>query len=116
MGYLLGAAKKRKQTLQPYRQQSTDRQTIGNILGFLCLHANMDPQTRLVQHLLVYAVYSATNQLRRTEPASQAQNARELLLQFVHQGAGSCTSAQAAVQQHLFHGYSKRRRLMANIG
>ena len=39
--------------------------TVGNLLGFLCLHANFDPQTRITQHLLLYAIYSATNKLRK---------------------------------------------------
>ena len=87
--------------------------TVGNVLGFLCLHANIDCDTRLVQHLLLYAVYTATNRLRRCAAGLDHYSVKELLLQYIHQGAGCNPTAQKAVRNCLLSASSKRPRLAA---
>jgi len=59
----------------------------------------------------LFAVYSATNSLRFNSVGSAHLNMNELLLQFVHQGAGQMASVQQTVRNYLANGRNVRPRL-----
>ena len=86
-------------------------QVVGNLQGFLCLHVPVDANTLIVQHLLLYAVYTATNRLRHGPAGANPTSHNELLLQYVHQGAGQSPSSKRAVRAQLQLMDYKRRRL-----
>ena len=85
--------------------------TVGGLLNFLCLSSNVDDETRILQLLLLYAVYSATNCMRYTSPNVSPQSMHEFLLQFVHQGASQLHSVQVVVRERVTNRRSTRRRL-----
>ena len=61
---------------------------VGGLKAFLGLHVPVDEDTLIVQQLLLYAVYSATNRLRHGTTCTDPSSPNELLLQYMHQGAG----------------------------
>ena len=72
-------------------------QAVGDLYGFLCLEAGLAHDVRTLQLLLLYAVYSAISLLRFSEGMQPLQAIQELLLQFVHQGAGQSSDAQRVI-------------------
>ena len=83
---------------------------VGNMLGFMCLSRNTDDGILILQLLLVYAVYSATNCLRFAKPHLASNTLHEFLLQFVHQGASQSSLAQSAVHEHVTMSRATRRQ------
>ena len=82
---------------------------VGTLQAFLGLVADVDDDTLVVQHLVVYAVYTATNRLRHGLALPSLTCISELLLQYLHQGAAQSASAQAAVQRLIARKYKRRR-------
>ena len=97
--------------IRQFSRESLDlpEDATGNMLVFLCLQGGHGPETLCVQQLVLYAVYTATNALRRTTGFTGQW--KELLLQYVHQGAGQSAFAQQALRAHLESARRKRRRL-----
>ena len=85
------------------------RNVVGDLKGFLGLGTCLDPQCLVVQQLLVYAVYTATNRLRHGEAVPNLACMRELLLQYMHQGAAQSPTAQAALDKHLTSKFKRPR-------
>jgi hypothetical protein len=86
---------------------------IGSRLHFLCLGRDIDNDTRTLQLLLLYAVYSSTNCLRASShTAMHHSNMHEMLLQFVHQGANQSSAAQQVVHCALQCHPALRRRIV----
>ena len=91
------------------RTLSLPEQVVGNLQGFLCLHSNISAETLLVQQLLLFAVYTATNILRHSDVRPVFSSMNELLLQCLHQGAGQSSAAQKAVSDCLLTEHKRRR-------
>ena len=72
---------------------------VRNLLSFLCLRSNSDDELFVLQLLLLYAVYAATNCLRFQKPHITQASMHEFLLQFVHQGAAQSAFAQRVVHK-----------------
>ena len=69
---------------------------VGNLATFLCLTRDTPDDVRILQLLLLYAVYNATNTLRHAHSPLPMQDRSALLLQFTQQGAnGSCVARRA---------------------
>ena len=85
-------------------------QVVGSLQGFLCLSAGLDDDTLTLQLLLLYAVYTATNVLRFAQPCAPIGSVKELLLQFVHQGARNSSNAQHVVHRAMFQRARQRAR------
>ena len=83
---------------------------VGGSLNFLCLQANVDDETRTMQLLMLYAVYTATNCLRFVKPKPPVRDMNEFLLQYVHQGANQSPAAQKMLRQQLAYRNVRRRR------
>ena len=82
-----------------------------SLLSFLCLNNVIDERFRVLQLLLLYSVYTATNIARSRQTPLACGNTQELLLQLMHQAAGSFPSAQRILQQALIPEHVKRRRI-----
>lgn len=86
---------------------------LDNMLGFLCLNKEVAEDTRILQFLVLYAVYSATNAIRAQPRGIHISCMREFLLQYVHQGASGSSKCQSVVRQALAPQHvARRRRLM----
>ena len=72
---------------------------VKNMLAFLCLNINVDDETYVLQLLLLYAVYTASNCIRFAKPPLKVASMQELLLQYVHQGAGQLSFPQQVVHK-----------------
>ena len=85
-------------------------QLVGNLQGLLCLHAGVSDDIRVLQLLLLYAIYTATNIIRRNAAPQQVQSVRELLLQLMHQGASPSSNSQRVLRYTLSYRPARRRR------
>jgi len=74
---------------------------VGGLINFLCLGRDVSDESRVLQMLLLYAVYSATNCLRFAKPKLGNADMKEFLLQYLHQGASQSSSAQQVLHNHL---------------
>ena len=85
---------------------------VGNLQSFLCLSScvGVGDDSRTIQLLLLYAVYTATNILRFSTNPQPLQSMEEFLLQLVHQGAGGSSNAQRVVNEMLAGQWAKRVR------
>ena len=84
----------------------------GSMQLVLCLNRDTDDNTRTVQLLFLYAVYSAANVLRfRSSGAANTMSMDALLLQFVHQGASTSPTAQHALHRAMSAPHAQGRRL-----
>ena len=84
---------------------------VRNMLAFLCLNREVDDETRVLQLLLLYAVYTASNHIRFARSATTIHSMQEFLLQYVHQGASQHSFAQNAVHRLVTAAWSTRRRI-----
>ena len=73
----------------------------GTTTSFLCLDRDTPEDVRILQLLLLYAVYSATNTLRHSCEPPSAQHVPSMLMQFVKQGAQGSCSARGALSAAL---------------
>ena len=81
---------------------------VGGLFNFLCMKP-VDDEVLTLQLLLAFAVYSATNCLRLARPQVAMNAMHEFLLQYVHQGASTMTSAQKVVHKYLALRRTRRR-------
>ena len=79
--------------------------------AFMCLESDVSDEDATLQLLLLYAVYTATNQLRFGVKCRRTLNGHVLLQQFVQQGAASSSKAQQIVDSIYHRHQSARRRL-----
>ena len=84
---------------------------IKNRLAFLCLNTHVDDETYVLQLLLLYAVYTASNCIRFAKPPLKVASMQELLLQYVHQGAGQLSFPQRVVHKLVTQRRATRRRI-----
>ena len=84
---------------------------VGTLLGFLCLNRDVTDDTRTLQLLLLYAVYTATNCLRFCQPQLDPAKWHEFLRQYVHQGASQSSAAQKIVHDAIQSRMALRPRL-----
>ena len=84
---------------------------VKNLLSFLCLNAGVDDETRAIQMLLLFSIYSATNYIRFAAAPKSFDSIQELLLQYVHQGAGQLSFSQNVVHKRLTARWAMRRRV-----
>ena len=96
-------------TQQMIRYPKQKLTTNHHLLGLLCLQAGHGADSICVQQLVLCAVYTATNALRRTTGFTGLW--KELLLQYMHQDAGQSAFAQQALHAHLESARRKRGRL-----
>ena len=82
---------------------------VGTLQGFLCLVSGIEDHTLIVQQLLLYAVYTASNRYRHGPAPPACASIQELLLQYVHQGAAQASLAQAALNKQIASKYKRRR-------
>ena len=85
---------------------------IGGLLNFLCLERDIDDDVRVLQLLLLFAVYNATNCIRYTKPVVSLIAMSEFLLQYLHQGASQMSSTQKVVHNLV----TTQRRVRPRIG
>ena len=74
---------------------------VGNTAAFLCLNRDTPEDVRILQLLLLYAIYCATNILRYTRTPLTTHQKKALLLQLVQQGASGCSVARRALNTAL---------------
>ena len=85
---------------------------IGGMQNFLCLQRDMENAIRVLQLLLLHAVYSATNCIRVSRPTLSSNAMPQFLLQYVHQGAPQMSSTQNVVHNSL----TTQRRVRPRLG
>ena len=88
---------------------------VGTPMGLLCLRGLVEDETRTIQLLLVYAVYTAANIIRHGNARPDSNSLTELLLQLMHQGAGQSSSAQGALRRCLGQRKHKQRRVNPSV-
>ena len=91
-------------------------QFCGCLRSFLCLDAGIPDDIRILQLLLLYAVYCATNCLRNNSNLVGAVNVQELLRQFAHQGTFNHSQSQYVLNTTLHRRRNVRPRLTERIG
>ena len=83
---------------------------VGNIAAFLCLSRDTPDDARVLQLILLYPVYGATNTLRYSRTTLQPQQKNALLMQLAQQGANGCCVARRALNAALARWRSVRPR------
>ena len=78
--------------------------------SFLVLDSNIEDETRILQLLLLYAVFTATNIIRFRQVCVERPCVGELPLQILHQGAAQSSRAEHAVRNAWATQQPKRAR------
>ena len=81
---------------------------VSGLMNFLCLGRDVSDEQRVLQLLLLFAVYSATNCLRSRSLKPGHHDMKELMLQYLHQGASQSSSAQQVLRNQMAHNRNVR--------
>ena len=85
-------------------------QLVKNQESFLVLSSNVGDDIRILQALLLYAVYTATNIIRFRKIKFDQSGIHEFLLQILHQGAAQSSRAEHPDRDALASRPHKRTR------